>query len=115
MGSRGLPSAELGIEKLAGARFLGVSAFILWEVRPFLEFARDRVEHRFQITTPFPSSPNLWTDSHVLLSAWESGVRTPTPKPTPRVPRARKNCARGRARFFRPRQIGHETNRKFRF
>jgi hypothetical protein len=37
---------------------------------------------------PF-SSPNFWTDSHVLLGAWESGVRTPTPTATPRTPRAK--------------------------
>ena len=43
--------------------------------------------------TPLPCSPVFWTDSHVLLGAWESGVRTPTPKPTPtatpRTPRAK--------------------------
>src|SRR5579859_2760969 len=41
-------------------------------IRSFFEFALHRVKHRFQITTPFPGSPNSWTDSHVLLSAWES-------------------------------------------
>ncbi len=70
-------------------------------IRSFFESACDRVKHGVQQDS---GSPDFWTDSHVLLGAWESGVRTPTPTPTPtaatpRTPRA-KNPREGKSAFF---------------
>src|SRR5712692_5986752 len=46
--SGGLTRTELGIEIFASSRFPGISAFVLWEVRTLLEFARDSVKHDLQ-------------------------------------------------------------------
>jgi len=62
------------------------------------------------------NSPNCWTDSHVLLSAWESACEPQPqnqPQRPPQEPSRGKTARGGRARFFRPRQMGHAVNVNF--